>query len=312
MRNPAIVGLVLVTGFASLCGCASPKPNMGSGHQGSSVASSAPETRKVQVTGREFINAGDSYSKVKQALVNELLMDAVRQGVGIEIRKRTSSSMTLADNRLSEEFKELNIEKARGYISEYAIAQEKVVEEGGRSLLIVVIDAEVRVPKNRIMREVVAIGDITWPAQNNAVLKQAGDLVATAYFDNPRFDLIKGDPEKEYHDWVMTGKLVGTSSRNTTSRGRAIGNSFMQGLLVNGRPVAKVDERVVRVSATVYMQAENAMDKTVLSDTTTEERDFPVTAVDNGLDQMVNKMIDDLFVKSTRNVFNKLLKRSAD
>lgn len=307
---PRIIGFAIIAISIFLYGCSTDSSHAVVDTQKSYIANYCAEVKKTQVSGKEFINDGESYVKIKQELVKALLVDAVQQTVGFEIKKRSSSRLKLTNNRLDEEFKELNVEKARGYIDEFSIMQDKVVQEGGKNLLSITLDVDVCVPKNRFVREVVAIGDITWPKQGNLVFKQAHDLVSTAYFENPRFDLIKGDTKDEYYDWIMTGRLVATSTRVTKSFGRMLGNSLMQRLLVNGRPIGRVDDRVVRVSITVYMQAKNAMEKTILSDTTTEERDFPVAAKDNGLVRMIDKFIEELFVKSTKNVFNKLLERS--
>jgi len=307
-----MVGLALVTCSAFLYGCATSNSRTVVNPRKSYIANRCAEVRKIQVSGKEFVNEGDSYARIKQELVNLLLVDAVRQTVGIEVKKRSRSDIRLANNRLNEEFKELSVEKARGYIDEFSIVQDKVVQEGGKNLLSITLEAEVCVPQNRFLREVVAIGDITWPAQGNAVFHHARDLVAAAYFENPRFNLIKGDPKDEYYDWLVTGRLVATNSTVTRSFSRMIGNSFMQSVLVNGRPIGRIDDRVVRVSVTVYMQAENVMDKAVLSDTTTRERDFPLEAVKNGLARMIDSLIEETMVASARNVFRKLLERPVD
>ncbi len=303
--------LTLISAFLLVAGCTTGGRQSVIEPQKDYIANRCAETKPIRVAGREFIRDGDSYDKIKQQVINALLVDAVRQVAGIEIKNHFSSRISVTNNKLDEEVRSLNVEKARGYINKFSIAHEDVLHEGGTSLLSVVLDATVCVPANRFIREIVAIGDITSP-EGKVMFDSARDLIATAYFENPRFDVTKADPKDAYHDWLLTGRLVNVSARIENS----FLNLFRQAFTLSLSPVPNrpriIDTRVAHVMITTYMQAENVFDKSILSDTTTLERDIPLTALNNGLDRMVDSLAEEAMVESTKQVFRKLLARPVD
>ena len=70
------------------------------------------EIRTVEVEGREFIGQNAKYRKLKKELIQQCLVDAVKQTLGTQIRSNIGMSTTQNNDDLSEKYQELSSDKA--------------------------------------------------------------------------------------------------------------------------------------------------------------------------------------------------------
>lgn len=236
------------------------------------------EIKKVTIHEKEFIQQGTSYRELKEALVKRCLQEAVRQATGTEIRSNVGLSTRVSGNQVDEKMDEVTVEKARGHIESYRIAAEDIQPKGSMNLLVLTVEAQVCVPEESALQEVVSVGDFTL-AEGKRNAEFRGPMM-TAVNENKKLQLATYLPGKGYHDIVLTGNLVSVSS-GRSDRDGAIGVS-LAGAFLGGRLGNKLEQhasrQVKRVSVVVTVQAKKTTEKEAVSETREAVREIALNA----------------------------------
>ena len=275
-----------------------------------------------QVTAREYLRENDSYSKVKQSVINQALTEAVKQAIGTEIREFTGMHLAQQGDKESEGFKELSVAKSKGLIKSYDILEEKVVNLDSGKVLELTIKTDVCIPEKGSMKDIALIGDFLLPdGQTYEALRN----VLASVFSNKsdKFTLGSGHPNTDYHDILITGRILSVNKEkkiDKKAKESAQGMAIMKGFLGSMNKMAEKDGKKspfggVANSMTEPVAEERFIVKVRVSVSAThlsENRKYAESAIaaKEVPKEEVNSTIGDLAFeaskKASRSVFDKL------
>jgi len=301
-----IISLILITS------CAAPRSSIDhttykTKHNTSKSNTKCAEVKKVKVTSKEFIHAGEKYLDIKNRLIEQLLADAVTQTIGLEIRRHSKLTIEthneIGAEGLKDGFKEISTDKAKGYIKSYHIERESFGKVGDLTVLELSLIVDVCIPKFHNLREIIIIG--TFESENSD-LEGVEELVSSVFLDNDKYELVKGNPENTYHDWLITGKLLSATATCKKSFGRSILSAFAGMVQVNRKRLS-VDPHVIQATVISYMQAKNIIDNRIISNTVTLTKNFPVSLSEKAIANNIDMLIMESFKEASVALFEKLI-----
>lgn len=267
------------------------------------------EIKQVKVSGKEFIHEGERYLKVKNRLVDQLLLDAVSQTIGLEIKRLSQLTINANSERgevkLTDEFKEITIDKARGYINSYYIPEQSESIKNVRDLpvLELALVADVCVPDTYRLPDIVMIGAFKF---ENYDIEGVNEFVSSLFLNNPRYQLAEGSPKTTYYDWLITGKLLNANAIYQKNYGRSIINGILGGIALNGKPLS-VDPHVIHVNITSYMQAKSSIDNRIISQSATLTKELPVSLSKKGIANNIDMLVMESIKEASLKLFNKMM-----
>lgn len=241
------------------------------------------EIRQAQVSGKEFVQEGSKYQELRELIIQQCLLDAVKQTLGTEIKRNVGSSESMVNDKITDKFDELTVEKVRGYIDSYDVVREDLVEKGKMTLLEIDLAVNVCVPDESQIQQVVVGGDFLGPDGN-----QAEDLKAVFFSHFPtgskKLQLASYPEGGGYRDIVITGRVVDlsvTRAPKTGAAGAALGaaivGSFLGGRLA-GAIAGGSQGDAQRMKAVVTAKAVTVADHSTVSVTKEAQRDIPLQA----------------------------------
>jgi len=301
-----IISIILITS------CAPPRSSVDHAtyktkHNTSTSNSKCAEVKKVKVNSREFIHAGEKYLDIKNRLIEQLLADAVTQTIGLEIRRHSRLTIEtrneIGAEGLKDGFKEISTDKAKGYIKSYRIEAESFGKVDDLPILELSLIVDVCIPKFHNLREIIIIGTFE---SKSSDLEGVKELVSSVFFDNDKYELVKGNPENTYHDWLITGKLLSATATCEKSFGRSILGAFA-GMVEVNRKRLSVDPHVIKVTVISYMQAKNTIDNRIISNTLTLTKNFPVSLSKKAIENNIDILIMESFKEASVALFEKLI-----
>ena len=263
------------------------------------------EIRQAQVQGKEFIQKGDKYKILRESIIQQCLLDAVKQTLGTEVRRNVGQSEKVVNDQITDKFDELTIEKVRGYISSYKIIREDITEKGAITLLEIDLEANVCVPNESQLQQVVVGGDF-YDLRGSRSDKLR--MVFLSFFpdSNKKLQLASYADGGGYRDIIVSGRVVDLSVTKGP-KGGATGAAVI-GTLLGGKLGGAIRQsgkgRVQKIKATVNVKAEMVADKATISVTREIEREEPLNA-DPGaasssvLNQAIEEAASELFAKLT-------------
>ena len=267
------------------------------------------EIKQVKVSGKEFIHAGERYLKVKNRLVDQLLLDAVSQTIGIEIKRLSQLTVNTKNEggelKITDEFKEITIDNAKGYINSYYIPDhsESIKNMGGLTVLELVLVADVCVPDTHSLPEIVMIGAFKF---GNHDIEGVNDFISSLFLNNPKYQLAEGNPKTTYHDWLITGKLLNANATLQKSFGRSVVAGILGGIIVSGNPLS-LDAHVIHVNVTSYMQAKSSIDNRIISQSATLTKELPVSLSKKGRANNIDMLVMECIKEASLKLFNKMM-----
>ncbi|MBT4290757.1 MAG: hypothetical protein HOJ48_13515 [Desulfobacula sp.] len=263
--------------------------------------------KQVTVSGKEFIHTGERYLEVKNRLVDQLLLDAVSQTIGIEVR--SFSQLTINESKENEKkkngFKELTVAKAKGYINSYHVPPdgEIINKKGDLNILELSLTVDVCIPEILDLQKIIMIGSFKFDNHN---LKGVSEYISSLFLNNRKYLLVGGNFENTYHDWIITGKLLGANATYQKDYGKSVLNTILGAVVSNGKPLS-INPNIIKVTIISYMQAENVIDNSIISHTTTVEKNLPVSLSKKGRVNNIDMLVMDSIKEATKKLFSKLM-----
>jgi len=263
------------------------------------------------VQNREFIRPTDNYGDLKNKVLQQSLLQAVKQTLGTEVRTRSQFAVEATDGEESERFKELSAEKARGYIESYRITKEDIVSEGSISLLELEVVARVCVPKDEVTRQAVLIGDFVANDQPSEPMRQL--LAAMFSRESNHFVVLPSDPDGTMTDIVIAGRLLETrvhrqSATEVKKRKERVSQALSLAKRLAGVDVSRYvsnDRRASQtVTVSVVVEASRPADQAVITETETATMEVP-------MDAKIDEVSAQLMTKATKKAGESIYKRLA-
>jgi len=161
----------------------------------------------IAVENKEFIEKGSKYRDLKQAIVQQNLVDAVQQVLGTEVRSHSGLALSSVDGADSERFNELVAQRANGLVRSYEVITEEIIGTGESKLLTVGLQVVVCVPDETTTFDMVAVGDFI--LSNGANSERLRSILIDLFPDNlAGYRLIPDHPQHAYHDIQIIGKVL--------------------------------------------------------------------------------------------------------
>lgn len=161
----------------------------------------------IEIENREFIDKGVKYRELKNAIIQQSLIDAVQQTLGTEVRSNSGLSLSSVDGIDNESFNELIAQRANGLVKSYDVIQEDIKTIGNLTMLEITVGAVVCVPDQAKSFDMVAVGDfIVEEGQKSERLRSI--LFAIFPDQNENFRLVPGHSSSVYHDVHVNGKVL--------------------------------------------------------------------------------------------------------
>lgn len=263
-----------------------------------SPSQSCQKVRPVKVSGKEFIHDNSSYIDIKNKIITQARFDAVEQALGVKVQRRTGLHMIQRDADVSEKLNEITIEKAQGFIQSHDILTESLEKQGNLNLLKLQLLIEVCVPPEQGFREVVAVGDFLLPNGNKDERLRLHLL--SAFPSDKRYDLVRGRPEENYHDILVSGKwLLATQTVVNNTAARTITGIFDSVIVTSRGPLnlsKDVPRQLKKLTVSVSVQGLNVVENRVVSETVSVSKLVPVSSGE----ETINAVFLDLAFKAVR------------
>lgn len=230
--------------------------------------------REATVTARlgEMLPENAPVDQIRQRLISRLMAEAVRQGVGAEIRSRMESASQQMNDSFSETLQDRVMEKVQGRVLSYEVTSESQAGgDDGRTLTMEIV-AKVCVPDLADIPEIIAIGPVS--DLDGAPMDVPRALVASAVPDHPRLILADAGPAQTYHDIRIHGRLEGarTEPVDNTRKKETLARYLAPAQL------AAIPDKALRTTVTVMLTATFAGEGRALTETVQRHRDSPLDA----------------------------------
>jgi hypothetical protein len=216
---------------------------------------------QVEITGREFVNAGVGYQKLKSNLIDSLLKQAVEQVLGKQITANSRSELAVRNQDLEESLRTMTVERARGFVTGYEVRPpgEELLELGGATIMQMTLTADVCIPDSRGATYIVAIGEILSGDGSPAPPAIVETLVAEIT-KNPRLSTVRLPVESHiYYDFLLTGRVTRAEKKEVANLGGQIGAALLNSLTNEKQ---RVDDRVLQLTVEFALQLEDVADRT--------------------------------------------------
>jgi len=254
------------------------------------------EIRQAEVEGREFLAPNSKYGDLKSAIVQQGLIDAVKQTLGTEIRHRASLATTQTDDQVSDRHKELSYEKARGNVRSYKVIKEDVQKMGEAMVLVITMSVEVCVPDESQLQSMVSVGE--FKMQDGRREPNMRPVMEASFPASEQFVLAPGDNEEIPYDILVSGQLVSFNcvrENNATAVTAKILGSFLRGPVGGGvRNIGNsVDQQVQTVKAIITLSALRMAENETVSETVEISRKLKLNAKPESVrEEMVTEGIE--------------------
>ena len=244
----------------------------------------------VRVEGKSVLGSDTDYLKVRTQLLDSLLVDAVAQVNGAQIRVRETSMLREINGEIDSRYDARTVRASKGLVKSYSFPPdgETVISEPGLGrMLSMMVDVIVC---NQAASDLVyvSMGKIAFPQFEEFSDQYLKEFVRAAIPATSKLRLIGAEDDVSFYDYVITGKILNLSTTVEDSAVKAlIGNVVRTS---NGRPI--VDSRQYRMSATIALKAENAVDKSYTVVTkTVEKMHSSAVRTDGALEQRMNEFV---------------------
>ena len=265
------------------------------------------EIRQAEVSGKEFVQPGSKYQDLREAIIQQCLMDAVKQTLGTEIKRNVGSSESVVNDKITDKFDELTVEKVRGYVDSYDVAREDLVQKGNMTLLEIELAVNVCVPDESQIQQVVVGGDFLGPDGNRS------EELRTMFFSHfpthsKKIQLASYAEGQGYRDIVISGQVVDlsvTRAPKSGAAGAAVGaaivGSFLGGGVANAISQGSRGD-VQRMKAVVTVKAVTVADQSTVSVTKEAQREIPLQTDPKAesvsvISQALESAAEELFAK---------------
>lgn len=261
------------------------------------------ELRRARVSGKEFVQKDSKYQKIKDSIIQQCLLDAVKQTLGTEVRRNTGQSERVVNDKFSDKFDELTIEKVRGYINSYNIVREELTQKGSITLLEVDLEADVCVPDESQLQQIVVGGDF-YDLRGSPSGKLRTIFLSFFPGNNQKLQLASYAEGQGYRDIIVSGRVVDLSVTKGPKGGA--GEAAVIGAFLGGRLGGAIRQsgrgQVQKIKAAVNVKAEMVADKSTISVTREVKREEPLNADPRAatfsvLTQAVEEAATELFAK---------------
>jgi len=264
--------------------------------------------KQVTVNGKEFMHTGERYLEVRNRLVDQLLLDAVSQTIGIEVRSFSQLTIneSIENKKKRNGFKDLTVAKAKGYINSYHVPPDGEViidKKGNLNILELSLTVDVCIPEIHDLQKIIMMGSFKFDNHN---LKGATEYISSLFLNNRKYLLVGGNPENTYHDWIISGKLLGANATYQKDYGKSVLNTILGAVVSNGKPLS-INPNIIKVTIISYMQAENVIDNSIISHTTTVEKNLPVSLSKKGRVNNIDMLVMDSIKEASKKLFSKLM-----
>jgi len=267
----------------------------------------------TKVQSREFITGNVGYGELKKQVIQQALLDAVKQTLGTEVRTHSGMKLQSDDGVESERFRELTAEKAKGFVKKYKITKEDIVDKGAITLLEIAIDASICIPKRTEVKELVVMGDFFIDDQNSIKFKK---VMMTGFPQkNKYYSLVAGKPDEVFHDIRIQGRLIDSSVKKET---RQDAQKRLDNLNSNIKLLSKLFkkdekkytskkvERKTIINVEVITEALIVADQELITETVNLTKMIPLNSSHETVqNDLVKKAVKD----SSKKLFKKLTKR---
>lgn len=267
--------------------------------------SDCEDYKSVHIEGKNGLASEADYLKSRNQLLNQLLVDAVAQVNGAEFRTRETTQLNVANGKVDDRYNQVNVRRAKGQVRSYAFAPdgETIEDSDIGKLLKLVLDVIVCVQPGGDDSVYVTVGDIEFPGYEEFANQELTEFVRAAIPEDSKLRMVKNEGDVTYYDYVISGKIMNIAATFEDSALKAmIGNVVRTG---NNKPI--VESRYTRMSATIALKAQNAVDLSYTVVTETVERKVSVGMSEGALTQRINEFAGDAVRDVSAKLFRKVL-----
>ena len=176
-------------------------------------SSKCKEIKNKKIEIEEIISPDQSIRKLKKELLDEALMEAVKETVGVKIKSYEGIHLEENNENTNDSYKNLTSAKTKGLIQSYEVEQQ-IVSQGNLNILKLTVFARICIPKEEFNKDTVAIGNFSF--ENNESYNPARDLLASIFpTDNTKYYLANGHAKNVYHDILISGMAKVYSSESS-------------------------------------------------------------------------------------------------
>lgn len=236
----------------------------------SASAADCEDYTAVHIEGKSGLPSDTKYLEVRTQLLDSLLADAVARVNGAQVSAREASRLSEVNGELDSSYDALSMRAVKGLIKSYSFAPdgEAVISDPNfGNMLTMALDVVV-CDRSVTDTVYVALGDIAFQQFEDFTDAYLSEFIRAAIPSKSNLRLLQSVDETGFYDYIITGKVLNIATTAENSMLMAfIGNAVRTG---NGKPI--VDSRQYRMSATVALRAENAIDKSYTVVTHTVEK----------------------------------------
>lgn len=224
----------------------------------------------VRVEGKSGLASDGDYLEVRTQLLNSLLVDAVAKVNGAQIRARETSLLREVNGEIDSQYDARTVRALKGLVKSYSFPPDGESTVSDRNFgKMLTMQLEVIVCDQAASDIVfVSLGDVAFPQFQEFSNEYLKEFVRAAIPAGSKLSLVGDEDDVAFYDYVITGKILNLSATVEESVLKAfLGKVVRTG---NGRPI--VDSKQYRISLTIALRAENAVDKSYVVITKTVER----------------------------------------
>lgn len=271
-----------------------------------SAASLCKEVRQAEVEGREFLQPNAKYNELKTRVLQQCMVDAVKQTLGTEVRHRASSSTTMNNDQASDKFNELSYEKAKGSVLSYKVVKEDIQKMGEMMVLVIKVTADICVPDESELQTIIKVGSFKMPGgrENPSMYS----IMEAAFPANRKFVLMPASREDIPYDILLTGEVVSFKSvvENRAAATRVLGETYKGDLGRLFQSMSKnMDPHYQNVKAVVTLTAKRVAEDETISKTVEVSKDLNIQTDPNAVLELMAK-------EGIEKAMKELAKRLAD
>lgn len=274
------------------------------------------EIRTAEVEEKEFIQPGVKYMDLKKSLVQQALLEAVKQTLGTEIRSNVEMQSTQVNENIKDAHNELSMEKAKGFVQSYDVLKEtheEAKQAGGTGTLSILVKANICIPDKQNMQEIVAFGDFLIDKQNDDSMRS---VMMSVFPKSEKMVVSPKHSNETFHDIKVQGQVMNVSVDAVKSE-NAAGIQALSGIMAAvggdsglgksmGAALSGFDEKKKKAHVLVLVQAIHVTDQETFAETAEFSQEFQIeTGEKNVIQQLTKKAVE----QAARAVFAKLTSR---
>lgn len=270
------------------------------------MADACQDFSAVNVKGKVALPSDSAYLSTRTELLDSLLIDAVAQVNGAKIRSRETMKQKEVNGALDDRYDANTVRTLKGLVKSYSFpAEGEAIHIDPIFGKMLSLELEVIVCNRSAIDTVyVSLGEVKFPQFQDFSDQYMLSFVRDAIPPESNLRLVEDEDDVAFFDYVISGRIINISATAEDSVIKAlIGNVVRTG---DGKPI--VDSVQYRLSATVALKAENAVDKSYTVTTQIVER-IHSSAVrrDGALAQRANEFAGEAVGEVAQTLFQRII-----